>query len=240
MLVSNFPFRYDLNGTSFVRGGLLEGLKIPGLDGQTQFRPPRGLSELRAQHADVIRFVETLLTMQIPSTLDGELPSRAFEGPVEQLRIGERYLIQDKDGRNVAGELLQGLVLEQEMRIAGLFRLEDGSTIMCQIPLTEAALKVYHESPTTFFGIDEPKKRIGDPGELYEWFLSAYKQTPRDRLLELLGGPDIESLRDLPQLELARVYSDRAACSVLAMQRPAVPGVSLGVSPINAGGTKLR
>jgi hypothetical protein len=241
VLLSNFPFRYDLNGTSFVRAGLLEGLKIPGLDGKAQFRSPRELSEFREQHADVIRFFETLLTMQIPSTLDGELPGRAFGAPEARFLVGERYLVKDRGGRDAAGELLQALVLEDEMCVAGLFRLNDGSTIICKVPLTEAELKVYHESPRTFFGIHERKKRIEDPGELYEWLLSAYRQTSRDRLLELLGGyPDIESLGNLPQLELAKTYANWAACSLLAMQQPMGGGASVEIpvrlSPINASG----
>jgi hypothetical protein len=55
--------------------------------------------------------------MQIPSTLDGELPSRAFgtrdrDAPI---LIGERYLVKDGQGRDVAGELLSGVVDENTM-----------------------------------------------------------------------------------------------------------------------------
>ena len=244
VLLSNFPFRYDLKGTSFVRAGLLEGLKVPGLDGKAQFRSPRELSEFRAQNADVIRFCETLLKMQIPSTLDGELPSRAFGGTEPRFLVGESYLVKDRDGHEVAGELLQALVSESEMCVTGLLRINDGSTIICKVPLTETELMVYRESPTTFFGIVEPKKRIEDPGELYEWLLSAYEQTPADRLLELLKGhPDIESLRTLSQLELAKTYANWAA-SLLAMHRPVAPAgtsveIPVGLSPINVGGPRI-
>jgi hypothetical protein len=215
LVLSNFPFRYELNGTSFVRAALMEGLKIPGLDGKpAQFKSPRALSEFRAEHADPIRFLHALITMQIPSTLDGALPSRAFGDSSSQVLVGERYIVKDADGRDVAGELVQGLVLEPEESIVGLFRLADGSTTICSIPITEAELKVYRESPETYFGVYEPKGKSKDIGEFYDWLLSVYKQTPREGLLKLLADqPDIENLRNLPELELAKIYCDRMASS---------------------------
>ncbi len=75
------------------------------------------------------------------------------------------------------------------------------------------------ESPDTFFGTYEPKRQLKDPGELYEWLLSAYRRTPRERVLEfMVEHPDIEPLRKLPQIELAKVYADRAASSIVARQ----------------------
>jgi hypothetical protein len=140
------------------------------------------------------------------------------------LLVGERYLVKDAEGRDVAGELVQALVLEGEKHVVGLFRLEDGSTVICQMPITDAELKVYRESPDTFFGVYEPKAQPKDPGEWYEWFLSAYQKTPREGLLRFLADQaDFETLRDYPQLELAKIYADRVACSVMAMQKPIVP-----------------
>lgn len=60
------------------------------------------------------------------------------------------------------------------------------------MPITEAELDVYRESPETFFGVYEPKSKIEDPGTLYEWLLSAYKDTQHARLLEFMKDhPDI-------------------------------------------------
>jgi hypothetical protein len=70
----------------------------------------------------------------------------------------------------------------------------------------------------TFFGAYQPKtKTVQQPVELYEWMLEAYRQTPRERLLELLAEySDIESLRELPQLELAKIYSERMTYAAVA------------------------
>jgi hypothetical protein len=161
--------------------------------------------------------------MQIPSTLNGELPSKAFgdTDTASQLLVGERYLVKDAEGHDVAGELIQALVHDGEKSVVGLFRLDDGSTIVCRMPITEAELKVYRESPDTFFGIYEPKAQPKDPGEWYEWFLSAYQETPREGLLRFLADqPDIHALCDYPQIELAKIYADRLAYSVMALQKP--------------------
>src|SRR5260370_26585914 len=130
VLLSNFSYRYALEETNFGGGALLAGFKIPGLASGTSFPSPRALSEFRAEHSDPLRFAQTLVEMRIPNTLDGELPGRAFEkGAEPRMLVGERYLVKNGEGRDVVGELIQGLVLESEMNIGGLFRLEDGSTI---------------------------------------------------------------------------------------------------------------
>jgi hypothetical protein len=78
LVLSNFPFRFDLEATRIPRGALLEGFKIPRLVTGVLFGSLRELSEFHAEHADPLRFAETFKEMQIPSTLDGELPSKAF------------------------------------------------------------------------------------------------------------------------------------------------------------------
>ena len=216
--LTNFPFRFDLEGTNFPRGVLLEGFKIPGLRGGTPFRSLRELSEFRAEHADSSRFVKALIEMEIPSTLDGKLPSVAFGQQGARILVGERYLVKDGEGREVAAEVFAAFVNEQDMNITAVLRLDEGATIVSRLPITEDELHVYRESPETFFGAYQPKtKTMQQPVELYEWMLEAYRQTPRERLLELVAEySDIESLRELPQLELAKIYSERMTYAAVA------------------------
>ena len=79
----------------------------------------RELAEFHAEHADPLRFAKTFTEMQIPQTLDGELPSKAFGEKGEAILIGERYLVPDADGRQVAGELVSAVVMESEMSVLG-------------------------------------------------------------------------------------------------------------------------
>lgn len=216
--LTNFPFRFDLGGTNFPRGVLLEGFKMPGLARGAQFGSLRELSEFRAEHADSSRFVKALIEMEIPSTLDGKLPSIAFGQQGARILVGERYLVKDGEGREVAAEVLSAFVIENDMSIIAVLCLDEGATIVSRVPITEDELHVYRDSPETFFGAYQPKtKTMQQPVELYEWMLEAYRQTPRERLLELLAEyADIESLRELPQLELAKIYSERMTCGAVA------------------------
>jgi len=178
----------------------------------------RELAEFHAEHADPFRFAKTFTEMQIPKTLDGELPSKAFGEKGEPILIGERYLVPDADGQQVAGELVSAVVMESEMSVLGIVRLDDGAHVTVNMPITEHELDLYKESPDTFFGVYEPTTRVvKHPVELYELFLSVYSQTSRDRLLEFLAAhPNIEALREQSQLELAKIYAEGLANNVVS------------------------
>jgi len=78
--------------------------------------------------------------------------------------------------------------------------------------------------PRYFFGIDKPHTRGGitDPLDLYDWFFNCYRQTPKERLLELMKNyPDYQHLQTLTHEELASVYCERLAYSTL--QQTGVP-----------------
>ena len=95
--------------------------------------------------------------------------------------------------------------------------MDDGRTIIVQMPITQTDLDLYRESPETFFGTYNPKGQLKEPVELYEWLLSVYQETPRDRLLEFMAGRgDMERYRNLPQLELAKIYAEGIASAIAA------------------------
>jgi hypothetical protein len=228
VVLSIFSFRYDLEGTHQPRAALLEGFKIPRLTIGTAFTSLREFAEFRAEHADPARFVQELAQMEIPTTLDGSLPSRAFGEPSQPILIGERYLVSDKSGSEVAGELMSAVMNETEMKVMAVLRMDDGRTIIAEMPVTHSDLNLYRESPETFFGAYNPRGQLQQPVELYEWLLSVYQQTPRDRLLELLAGRgEIEKYRNLPQLELAKIYAEGIALAIVAQgEGPPAQGAS--------------
>jgi hypothetical protein len=134
--------------------------------------------------------------------------------------IGARYLVKDREGRDVAGELLSGVVDENEMCVVAVMRLDDGNHIITRIPISEEELNIHRDSPETFLGAYEPSNRAETPVELYERILSVYSQTPRERLLEFLSGhPNIEAFRQLPQVELANIYAENIANNVRTATR---------------------
>jgi hypothetical protein len=125
--------------------------------------------------------------MVVPSTLDGELPSRAFGKRDTPILIGERYLVPDANGREVPGELVSAVLTESTMSVMAIMRLDDGHHISVTMPITQDELNAYRESPETFFGTYEPQTRAKHPVELYEIILSVYRNTSRERLLEFMA-----------------------------------------------------
>lgn len=223
LVLSNFPFRFDLGGTHYPRGTLLEGFKIPRLASDAPFTSLRDLSEFNAEHADPSRFAQTYAQMVIPSTLDGKLPSRAFGKKGTPILIGERYLVPDADGREVPGELVSAVLTESAMSVTAVMRLDDGYNIIVTMPITQDELNAYRESPETFFGTYEPQTRAEHPVELYETILSVYRNTPRERLLEFMGAHrNVEYFRGLPQLELAKIYAEGIATKILTSTKRGV------------------
>jgi len=226
VVLSNYPLRFDLEGTHIPRGALLEGFKIPRLSSDEAFRSIRELSEFNAVYADPTRFARELVEMQIPSRLDGDLPSRAFrteEDKLPPLLIGERYLVPDVEGREVPGELISAIVMEADRCAMGIVKTDGGGYHTVEMPISEAELAIYKESPDTFFGVlDRSNIRAETPVEFYEAVLSIYQHTPREKLIEFLGAhPALESLRSLPRAELAKIYAEGIAIECAKRAQPA-------------------
>jgi hypothetical protein len=59
-------------------------------------------------------------------------------------------------------------------------------------------------------------RRSKTPIELYDFFFSTYRHTPKERLLEFLAdAPDLERLKQLSQDELAKYCCERFTYGVL-------------------------
>ena len=110
----------------------------------------------------------------------------------------------------MAGVLIAALVSEEEKKIIGGFQLDDGRTILSSFPISEAELQVYRRYPETYFGIYHSQgKRINGPLETYDFVYQAYKNTPKEKLLEFLREhPNYVELQHKNQEELAKIYSE--------------------------------
>lgn len=134
----------------------------------------------------------------IPSTFDGSmLEPRRYE-------IGKTYTLPDGN----TGVLEDGMVLETEGRAFLTLRMPQGQHIIGKVALSAAELSIWRQSPETFFGVLKshfpPAKSEID---LFDFFLRGYEQTPKERLLELLGQSVGEDLQGLPQPELVKRYA---------------------------------
>ena len=80
-------------------------------------------------------------------------------------------------------------------------------------------MAAYHRYPETFFGvISSSNGEAKDLLELCDFIFSGYKETPKERLLELIqGAPYHERLAALSQKELASVFVERTVYSFVQM-----------------------
>ncbi|HVW74226.1 MAG TPA: SEC-C domain-containing protein [Rhizomicrobium sp.] len=222
ILLSNWPFRYQLGKGNIRRAGILTGIGIAKMGSEDEpFYSLRELAEFRAEHQDMFRMAREFTNMTIPNTLDGSLPAKAFGKPGEKpILIGERYLVPLQDGSEAPGELLSANVNENNKNVMAMVRLDDGSTILCTMPLSDEELALYKDSPETFFGKYEPNNKVEHPVELYEWMLKVYKDTPREKLAEWLKGHvDPKLLAEMPREELVKLYAEGIAQGAAAKMK---------------------
>ena len=180
IMLSNWPFRYQLGVAASRPAVLLTGTGIDKIGEDVPFRSLRELAEFRAEHQDMFRLAKEFGHMVIPDTLDGSPPSKVFGEPRQPILIGERYMVPTQDGTEKPGELLRAFVNEQSKNVMAMVRLDDGASILCTMPLTDDDVALYRDSPETFFGKYEQQKKVEHPVELYEWMLKITR-TRRER-----------------------------------------------------------
>lgn len=226
LLVTNTPWHYHLEGDKFRCSSMAEGFQIPDFKMDAEFPTLRAAIIARKKHRELFALMLSLRDHSgIPETFDGEIPEFAFgEGP-PRLLIGHRYLIPDADGLEQVGTLTTATVSEAERTAYCGFALPSGKSIICTNPLTDAEMAAWKEYPDTFFGtLGQRSNKAESPLELYDFFLTAYSKTPKERLLEFLAGaPDLEDLKKLDQPTLANTYCERIAMAAFAKEEAQPP-----------------
>jgi hypothetical protein len=212
VFITNFPSHHDLDGGTFRSSVMAEGFQIPDFKSDSTFPNLRRALEARDAHVDLHHLVASIGEHSlIPSTFDGEIPEFAFGDTKSRLVVGQIYLVNDQDGIERRGRLTTASVSEAEKSADCVFALETERSIIATIPLTDDELQAYRRFPDTFFGtLIEPIRKVNSPLEFYDIVLESFRQTPKERLLELMAGaPDLEHLKTLAQKDLASLYSER-------------------------------
>jgi hypothetical protein len=143
----------------------------------------------------------------------------AFCKTEARLKIGEQYLVPDKDGKEVVGELVDATVAWD--KAMGIYRLEDGRSIIATCPLTKDELAAYRKYPDTFFGVyKEQGRKAETPLELFDFFFDTYKQTTKEKLLDFMKNhDDIDRLKELEQEELAVTFCERSVYAAMSTKK---------------------
>jgi hypothetical protein len=186
--------------------------------------PMLTLVEARERHIELHWLMQAMEKhAQIPSTFDEKTPEEAFHAAdlTDRLQIGETHRFHDRDGNVVTGVVADGIVdIGQRKALYG-FNLANGASVFVQKELGEADIAAYIASPETYFGVVKPiHKPITRVLDAFDFVYESCKNTPRERLLELMSTwPDPAARENMQQEELARRYSAALAESLLMHTR---------------------
>lgn len=214
VFVTNQPHHLELERAGYPRVLLCIGFKIPDFGNDAKFPSLIAAHRARQKHAAGFAVFDAFANYRIPITFDGELPAFAFGDAERRFVIGERYQIAD----GVFGTLTTATVAEPEKKVYLAFHTDDGKSSILTAELSDAELAAYKTHPQTFFGkIVRPPGRADTPMEMFDFFLYGYRNTPRERLLELLvNAPDLDELKQQSTEDVRLVYAER--CTYRAMQ----------------------
>jgi hypothetical protein len=219
LVVTNTPWHHHLDTEVFRCSTMADGFQIQDFKNDTPFPSLRAAIDARERHIEMHELLRAIRDhSEIPSTFDGEIPEFAFGEGAPRLLIGQRYLVKDEDGRERQGLLTTATVMEAELKAYCGLSFDDGTAVICSWELSEGEMAAWRRHPDTFFGtLEQRRTKAETPLELYDFFLSSYSKTPKERLLELMAGaPDISELHTLEQSVLASIYAERCTNSVLA------------------------
>jgi len=220
LFITNHPFEYDLEGICENRTGFSHGFKIPDFSFDFKFTNIRDVLKARKNHQDMFDLIKSICEHEeIPSTFDGEHPEFVFAAKTAppRLIIGEKYMVTDKDGKNIESVLVNASVSEPEKKIYGIYRTNDSRQLICVNPMTDDELIAYRRQPDTFFGVPlKQTQKAKDPLDLFDFFYENYKATPRERILEFVKGrSDFDALQKLSGEELLISYCEGLVYSAM-------------------------
>ena len=95
---------------------------------------------------------------------------------------------------------------------------DDGRSVICTMPLSDAELAAWRRYPDTFFGVVGQRSTHANSAlEVYDFFHESFRRESRERLLEVMANaPDFEELRNLDQPQLASIHAERMTSAALA------------------------
>lgn len=222
VMVMNYPWAHHLSDTDYRCSFCFDGFKMPGFTYRGQPVTLRQAIDQREQHKEMHALLEELVRYgTVPATFNGEIPEYAF-GVIDgqRLVVGDLYTLPQEDGSAIDGVLMDAVVSEGDRTAYCTFSLETGQQVVISAPLSAEELFAWKNNQETFFGVVRDKSEARTPLELYDFFLKGYRETSRERLLELMAGaPDIDALKELSREQLLSKYAERNTLVVLQMSQ---------------------
>ena len=205
VFVTNMAFHRDLDGAPLGGEGYVRGLGISDFGKPSKIRLPDWYRQ-KQKHIDAHNIVEAFKTYpQIPDTFDGRPASEAFsEAESYRIKIGETFFFEGVGDGGEIGTVTAATVREKERQVLVAVTTQDGKADILKRNMSDVELEDYKKYGDAYFGGKSHKQgELTDVFDLYEWLVTNYSETPKERLLELAHDrPDIEHLRSLDQFNL--------------------------------------
>jgi hypothetical protein len=222
--ITNMNDQYVLDTATVAMIVLFRGFKIPDFMGNN-FASFREAARAREKHAPMFQLFKSMEEHRdIPQTFGGELPSEVFsENPLPRLQVGQTYLVPGPDGVDVGATLKQALVSGDKATCV-FHDPKTDRTWLGTAPMTPEELADYAKHPETYFGAGNPKpgRNAETAMDLFDFFVEAHRDTPRDRLVELLtNGGCQDNLEGMTQKDLVELYAE--GCTWGAIQKSGAP-----------------
>lgn len=167
----------------------------------------------KLRHRDAHAIIESIRQdTMIPPTLDGSLPSVAFNG-AKRVLIGETYNFEAL-GRT--GTVTDASVDESKSEM--LLRVSSGAdAFIVRAPMSEAEMRDYRDHRDAYFGrITNSGKETNDPLEFFEWLMAANARRTRESILEeLRPRPDYHRFETMTDEDLRIGYAELLTSAVL-------------------------
>ena len=185
VFVTNFPFHWHLEEENPPIIALAYGLGIQDFSKPGEY----SLSDKwknEKKHVDGYNIMESLQKYpQLPPTFDGELPLDS-EDINRTLNIGEHYFFEDVGEKGVIAEVTDATISETDRKMYITIHSQEGESYIVTREVNDKELEAYRTHKDGFFGIVRRQgKEIDDPYKLFEWLMESYKNTPREKLLEM-------------------------------------------------------
>ena len=216
--ITNMNDQYALDTSTLATMISFRGFKIHDFMGN-EFPSLREAARARERHWPMFQLFKSMEEHhEIPQTFSGELPSEVFvPNLLPRLEVGQFYVVPGPDGMEVNAKLMQATVGNDKAHCI----LHDPATNKSWIgtfDMTPDELADYAKHPDTYFGVYQRQtRRVETAMEMFDFFVDGYRDTPKERLIELLPNyADQDALHAMSQKELAELLAERYTMSMIA------------------------